>query len=129
MEVGPCTDGIHHPLCLGLHSENLVPRALNIGSEQDSFLLETSAATPSQDQSKTPRPSTFCVCILPQTWLWSPHHVWQDPEAQCLQNKQEGHVKSRRPQEKSQSVSHCSSFLIFMQLSKKGFGFSDTSIK
>lgn len=126
MEVGPCTDGIHRPLCLGLHSKNLVPRALNIGSEQDSFLLETSAATPSQDQNKTPRPSTFCLCILPQTWLWSPHHVWQDPEAQCLQNKQEGLVKSGRPQE---NLSQSAIALVFMQLSKKGFGFSDTSIK
>lgn len=53
------------PFALASMSENHVPHALDIGSEQDPFLLEASVATPSPDQSKTPRPSTFCLCVLP----------------------------------------------------------------
>lgn len=72
------------PFDLASMSENLVPHALDIGSEQDPFLLETSDATPSPDQNKTPKPSTLCLRILPQTRLWGPHHVWQNAEIQCL---------------------------------------------
>lgn len=77
----------------------LCPHALDIGSEQDPFLLETSNATQNQDQNKTLRPSTFCLRILPQAGLWGPHHVRQDTEIQCLPKKQEGLVKHRCPQE------------------------------
>lgn len=78
-------------------SENLAPNALHIGSEQDPFLLETSNANASPDQNKTPKPSTLCLRVLPQTGLWGPHHVWQDAEIQCLGKKQEVLVKHRCP--------------------------------
>lgn len=75
------------PFDLASMSENLVPHALDIGSEQDPFLLETSDVTPNPGQNKTPKPATFCLRILPQTRLWGPHHVWQDAEIQCLGKK------------------------------------------
>lgn len=75
------------PFELASMSENLVPHALDIGSEQDPFLLEASDATPSPDQNQTPQPSTFRLRVLPQTRLRGPHHVWQDTEIQCLGKK------------------------------------------
>lgn len=39
-----------------------------------------------------------------------------------------GPCKTRTPSGKSQPVGHCSSFLVFMPLSEKGLGSSDTSV-
>lgn len=68
--------------------KNPVLHALTIDHEQNSSLDKTSTATPYPDQTETHKASTFCLCILPQTGLWGPHHFRQNNEGQGIQEKQ-----------------------------------------
>lgn len=67
--------------------KNSISHALAIDYWQNSSLHETSTATPDPDQTETSKFSAFCLCILPQTGLWGPHHFWQDTEDQVAQEK------------------------------------------
>lgn len=68
--------------------KNPVLHALAIDYGQNSSLHETFTATPYPDQTETCKLSTFCLCVLPQTGLWGPHHFWQNNEGQAIHEKQ-----------------------------------------